>query len=77
MAKNTSRNNNRGKDRGFKTENFESNFQGFSSLNDRSRSERQSFKAVCSECGADCDLPFKPAQGRPVFCRDCFQKHKK
>lgn len=38
--------------------------------------ERQSFKAVCSACNADCDLPFKPVEGRAVYCRDCFQKNK-
>ncbi len=31
-------------------------------------------KAVCSECGASCDLPFKPTGDRPVFCSDCFSK---
>lgn len=31
-------------------------------------------KAVCSECGANCDLPFKPTGDRPVFCSDCFSK---
>ena len=34
------------------------------------------FKAVCSDCGAECEVPFKPTQGRPVYCRDCFRKHK-
>jgi CxxC-x17-CxxC domain-containing protein len=21
-------------------------------------------------------VPFKPTEGRPVYCRDCFQKHR-
>lgn len=37
---------------------------------------REFFKAVCSDCGAECEVPFKPTQGRPVYCRDCFRKHK-
>jgi len=32
------------------------------------------FKAVCSECGKECEIPFKPTEGRPVKCNDCFRK---
>jgi CxxC-x17-CxxC domain-containing protein len=21
-------------------------------------------------------VPFKPTEGKPVYCRDCFQKHR-
>ena len=36
-------------------------------------SERPSMhKAVCSECGKDCEVPFKPTGNKPVFCSDCF-----
>ncbi|MEM3556034.1 MAG: CxxC-x17-CxxC domain-containing protein [Candidatus Micrarchaeia archaeon] len=38
---------------------------------------REMHKAVCSDCGAECEVPFKPTEGRPVYCRDCWQKHKK
>ncbi len=41
---------------------------------DRDR-PREFFKAVCSDCGKECEVPFKPTQGRPVYCRDCFRKH--
>jgi CxxC-x17-CxxC domain-containing protein len=27
----------------------------------------------CSQCGKDTTVPFRPTQGRPVLCRDCFQ----
>ena len=37
---------------------------------------REMHKAVCSDCGAECEVPFKPTEGRPVYCRDCWQKHK-
>jgi CxxC-x17-CxxC domain-containing protein len=30
-------------------------------------------RTVCSECGKETTVPFKPTQGRPVFCRECFQ----
>ncbi len=31
-------------------------------------------QATCSECGQDCEIPFKPSNGRPVFCSKCFEK---
>jgi len=30
----------------------------------------------CSECGKETTVPFKPTQGRPVFCRECFQQRR-
>jgi CxxC-x17-CxxC domain-containing protein len=33
--------------------------------------------ALCSSCGKETTVPFKPTQGRPVFCRECFQQSKK
>ena len=37
----------------------------------------EKFPAVCSECGKDCELPFKPTSNKPVFCIDCFRKQDK
>jgi CxxC-x17-CxxC domain-containing protein len=34
-------------------------------------------RTVCSNCGKETTVPFKPTQGRPVFCRECFQGSKK
>lgn len=31
-------------------------------------------KATCGECGAACEVPFRPTGDRPVYCRDCFAK---
>jgi CxxC-x17-CxxC domain-containing protein len=30
--------------------------------------------AVCSECGKETQVPFRPTAGKPVYCRECFQK---
>lgn len=38
------------------------------------RGPRQMFQATCSECGNDCEIPFEPRAGRPVFCSRCFEK---
>ena len=37
---------------------------------------REMHKATCSECGKECEVPFKPKADRPVFCRECFAKRK-
>ena len=37
---------------------------------------REMHKVKCSDCGAETEVPFKPTEGRPVYCRDCYQKHK-
>ena len=36
--------------------------------------ERPLFAAVCSACGKDTQVPFKPTPGKPVYCRDCYAK---
>ncbi|MBU1102734.1 hypothetical protein KJ853_03720 [Patescibacteria group bacterium] len=41
--------------------------------------QRQMFQGnwTCADCGAQItELPFKPAEDRPVYCRDCHQKHR-
>lgn len=30
--------------------------------------------ATCSQCGKETTVPFRPTQGRPIFCRECFQQ---
>ncbi len=37
---------------------------------------RQMHDAVCADCGNACQVPFQPTQDRPVYCSDCFSKHK-
>ena len=36
--------------------------------------EGEKFKAVCADCGEECEIPFNPTEGRPVKCNDCFRK---
>ena len=40
------------------------------------RPPREMHKAVCADCGKDCEVPFKPSGERPVYCRECHSKHK-
>jgi len=38
--------------------------------------ERVETRTTCSNCGKETTVPFRPTQGRPVFCRECFLQRK-
>jgi len=38
---------------------------------------REMHKTVCSDCGKECEVPFKPTEGRPVYCNECLPKYRK
>ena len=40
------------------------------------KSQRVTYDAVCAMCGKPCKVPFKPTDGRPVYCSECFSKQK-
>jgi CxxC-x17-CxxC domain-containing protein len=40
------------------------------------RTSRQMHAAVCVECGKECEVPFEPREGRPVYCSECYTKIK-
>jgi CxxC-x17-CxxC domain-containing protein len=31
-------------------------------------------EVTCDKCGVKCDIPFKPTNNKPVYCRSCFRK---
>ncbi|MFA5359019.1 MAG: CxxC-x17-CxxC domain-containing protein [Patescibacteria group bacterium] len=33
---------------------------------------QQMYHAVCSQCGNDCEVPFRPTGDKPVYCNQCF-----
>ena len=37
---------------------------------------REMHKATCADCGQECEVPFKPTEGRDVYCRECHRKRK-
>lgn len=43
---------------------------------DRGGVSRERHAAVCSACGKETQVPFKPIQGRPVYCRECYRARK-
>lgn len=36
------------------------------------RPQREMHDAVCANCGKVAQVPFRPTEGRPVYCSDCF-----
>ena len=32
------------------------------------------YRAICGDCDAPCEVPFKPNGRKPVLCSDCFRK---
>jgi len=44
--------------------------------NARSGHTRIETSAVCSQCGKETTVPFRPTQGRPIFCRECFRERR-
>lgn len=44
--------------------------------NDRDGMRPPMHKAVCAECGRDCEVPFIPSGDRPIYCSNCFEKRR-
>jgi len=40
----------------------------------RNRSDIEMTKVICSSCGKECEVPFKPTSSKPVYCDECFAK---
>ena len=39
----------------------------------RDSGRREMYKAVCDECGNNCEVPFKPSGDKPIYCSSCFE----
>lgn len=72
MAFNRDRNSRSGGDRrGFRPRFGDSpRFAGGAGRGDRGPVEMHS--AVCDNCGKECEVPFRPTSGKPIYCNDCF-----
>lgn len=47
---------------------------GRPSFSNRDRSERpEMHKAICDQCGKECEVPFRPNGSKPIFCSQCFE----
>jgi len=57
-------------------ERFEHSNRQREAKQDNNYRERILYKAICADCKKECEVPFKPSQDRPVYCKDCFSKRK-
>jgi CxxC-x17-CxxC domain-containing protein len=39
--------------------------------------DREMYPVICAACGKETTVPFKPSNDKPVYCRDCFQSHRR
>ena len=40
---------------------------------ERSGFEKEMHEVTCDGCGERCKVPFRPTEGKPVYCNDCFK----
>ena len=45
--------------------------------NGQQSQNRELFDAVCAECGKETKVPFRPRNDKPIYCSDCFSKHRR
>ncbi|MEW5897159.1 MAG: CxxC-x17-CxxC domain-containing protein [Nanoarchaeota archaeon] len=65
--------NDRGSERGFRGGGDRGGFRGPR----RDFGPREMHQAVCSDCGQECEVPFKPTEGKPVYCKECYSKRRR
>jgi CxxC-x17-CxxC domain-containing protein len=46
---------------------------GGGGFGNRGSGPREMFSATCSSCGKEARVPFRPTNGKPVYCSDCFR----
>ncbi len=52
---------------------YSSGGYGGGGYGNRSSAPREMFAATCSNCGKEAKVPFRPTNGKPVYCSDCFR----
>lgn len=66
-----------GEGRGFERRGFSSKGGPSTGWNDRGRrGPAEMHQAVCDNCRKNCEVPFRPTSGKPVFCSSCFEGSK-
>ena len=38
--------------------------------------QREMHTVTCADCKIETQVPFKPSEDRPVYCKDCYRKHR-
>lgn len=42
----------------------------------RKMPEAKMHKAICADCGKECEVPYKPDEIMPAYCRECYSRRK-
>ena|SRR3989339_1621793 len=50
-------------------------FGGKDRFENRDSFEKRKYPATCAKCGGRCEVPFRPREGKPVYCSNCFNKN--
>lgn len=53
----------------------QNNSRGSNNRTGNNRSQREMHTVICSECGKETEVPFRPSGDRPVYCRECFSQN--
>ena len=53
---------------------FRRNSDRFGRRNPEQSFEKKMHTVTCDKCGERCEVPFRPTEGKPVYCYDCFKK---
>ncbi len=67
---------NREKGNNFRERDLKRGGSGKRQFGNRDRQRPQMHEAICSDCGKKCEVPFKPTGDKPVYCSQCFSKHR-
>jgi len=53
------------------------NYQLFKKFHTSTQTEHISlYKAICADCGSNCEVHFQPETTKPVYCKKCWKQHK-
>jgi CxxC-x17-CxxC domain-containing protein len=58
---------------GYSAGGYSSGGGGGGGYGQRSSGPREMVAATCSSCGKEAKVPFRPTNGKPVYCSDCFR----
>ena len=58
----------------FKGNNRSDRGKGFSKRRDNDYVRPEMHQTNCDNCGKQCEVPFKPTSGKPIYCSSCFDK---
>ncbi|MFT5171397.1 MAG: CxxC-x17-CxxC domain-containing protein [Candidatus Marinamargulisbacteria bacterium] len=48
----------------------------YSNSDNRDSASKTLSRVACTTCGKSCQVPFKPIEGKPIYCNDCFRNNK-